>query len=231
MTTNVECSDRRWGGAWPRMWPSLRLFSPADFASLPGWSMPRWPDGFPSARHVVDCLAACELCYGLPIERPMEVIHPLKHLLECALLGGRFDGAGRAFGVEVAGQREVADHETDPVTVFGAQLFDRRVHRPAGLALEVEELRELRAALGSGGDAVTVGAHDRRGRVRAGRGGARSGGGPSGQQDDGRRDGEHGYRDEGDLQSPTHAITAVAQPEEPKAIEQVGNSQQYSNEH
>ncbi|MBS9375931.1 putative oxidoreductase CzcO [Rhodococcus sp. B50] len=61
------------GGAWPHMWPSLRLFSPADFASLPGWPMPRWPDGFPPARHVGDYLTGYEARYGLPIERPVRV--------------------------------------------------------------------------------------------------------------------------------------------------------------
>ena len=61
------------GGAWPHMWPSLRLFSPAEFASLPGWPMPRWPDGFPPASHVVDYLTAYETRYDLPIERPVRV--------------------------------------------------------------------------------------------------------------------------------------------------------------
>ncbi|MGV9672941.1 ArsO family NAD(P)H-dependent flavin-containing monooxygenase [Gordonia sp. NPDC003504] len=61
------------GGAWPHTWPSLRLFSPTQFASLPGWPMPRWQDGFPPASHVVDYLTAYEARYGLPIERPVRV--------------------------------------------------------------------------------------------------------------------------------------------------------------
>ncbi|WP_432677779.1 ArsO family NAD(P)H-dependent flavin-containing monooxygenase [Rhodococcus pyridinivorans] len=65
--------QERPGGAWPHMWSSLHLFSPAEFASLPGWPMPRWPDGFPPARHVVDYLTAYETRYGLPIERPVRV--------------------------------------------------------------------------------------------------------------------------------------------------------------
>jgi putative flavoprotein involved in K+ transport len=32
------------GGAWPRMWEGLRLFSPTSFSSLPGWMMPPWND-------------------------------------------------------------------------------------------------------------------------------------------------------------------------------------------
>lgn len=61
------------GGAWPRTWQSLRLFSPAEFASLPGWPMPPWSDGFPPASHVVDYLSAYENRYELPVERPVRV--------------------------------------------------------------------------------------------------------------------------------------------------------------
>jgi len=37
------------GGAWLHGWHSLRLFSPADASSLPGWLMPRPADnGYPA---------------------------------------------------------------------------------------------------------------------------------------------------------------------------------------
>ncbi|WP_226435548.1 ArsO family NAD(P)H-dependent flavin-containing monooxygenase [Rhodococcus yananensis] len=61
------------GGAWPHTWRSLRLFSPAEFAALPGWPMPPWPDGFPPACHVVDYFTAYEERYNLPIRRPVRV--------------------------------------------------------------------------------------------------------------------------------------------------------------
>lgn len=61
------------GGAWPHTWPSLRLFSPAEFATLPGWPMPHWRGGFPPASHVVDYLTAYEARYDLPVERPVRV--------------------------------------------------------------------------------------------------------------------------------------------------------------
>lgn len=61
------------GGAWPHTWPSLRLFSPAQFASLPGWPMPPWPDGFPPAQRVIDYLRAYEERYQLPVRRPVRV--------------------------------------------------------------------------------------------------------------------------------------------------------------
>ena len=48
------------GGAWPHAWNSLRLFSVARHSSLPGWPMPSFSDGYPTAQHVVDYLAAYE---------------------------------------------------------------------------------------------------------------------------------------------------------------------------
>lgn len=61
------------GGAWPHTWPSLRLFSPAEYASLPGRPMPPWKDGFPPARHVIEYLSDYERRYELPIRRPVRV--------------------------------------------------------------------------------------------------------------------------------------------------------------
>jgi len=64
------------GGAWRHAWPSLRLFSPARWSSLPGWPMPRDPasaDGYPTLDEAVAYLAEYERRYALPIERPVRV--------------------------------------------------------------------------------------------------------------------------------------------------------------
>ncbi|WP_329791179.1 ArsO family NAD(P)H-dependent flavin-containing monooxygenase [Lentzea sp. DG1S-22] len=61
------------GGAWPHAWNSLRLFSVARHSSLPGWPMPPFPDGYPTARHVADYLAAYEKRYDIPVLRPVQV--------------------------------------------------------------------------------------------------------------------------------------------------------------
>ncbi|MDZ7915204.1 MAG: ArsO family NAD(P)H-dependent flavin-containing monooxygenase [Rhodococcus sp. (in: high G+C Gram-positive bacteria)] len=63
----------RAGGSWQEYWPSLHLFSPAEYSRLPGWPMPRWRDGFPPASHVVDYLVAYEEKYELPVRRPVTV--------------------------------------------------------------------------------------------------------------------------------------------------------------
>lgn len=61
------------GGAWPHGWDSLRLFSPAQWSSLPGWPMPPVAAGYPDRDHVVDYLAEYEERYRLPVRRPVSV--------------------------------------------------------------------------------------------------------------------------------------------------------------
>lgn len=61
------------GGAWSHVWESLRLFSPSDHSSLPGWPMPASKDGFPTAEHVRRYLAAYEERYGFEVRRPVRV--------------------------------------------------------------------------------------------------------------------------------------------------------------
>lgn len=77
------------GGGWLHVWPSLRLFSTAEFSNLPGWPMPAY-GGFPPAAHVVDYLTAYEQRYRIPVQRPVTV--------------DRVDHEGESFRV-LAGQR------------------------------------------------------------------------------------------------------------------------------
>lgn len=60
------------GAAWLHVWPSMTLFSTAEFSNLPGMPMPAF-DGFPPAQHVVDYLTAYEKRYDLRVERPVTV--------------------------------------------------------------------------------------------------------------------------------------------------------------
>jgi putative flavoprotein involved in K+ transport len=61
------------GAAWRHVWDSLRLFSPAQRSSLPGWLMPASPDGTPTRDDVLNYFAAYEARYTLPIRRPVHV--------------------------------------------------------------------------------------------------------------------------------------------------------------
>jgi len=58
------------GGAWQHTWPSLRLFSPARWSSLPGWLMPPTADTYPTRAEALAYLAEYERRFDLPIERP-----------------------------------------------------------------------------------------------------------------------------------------------------------------
>lgn len=63
------------GGAWGQGWDSLRLFSPAQWSSLPGWQMPRAAgDDYPARDEVLAYLAEYERRYAFPVRRPARVL-------------------------------------------------------------------------------------------------------------------------------------------------------------
>lgn len=68
----LDAQDRP-GGAWPRAWPSLRLFSPARYSSLPGWLFPAG-DEHPTREQTIDYLAQYEVRYELHVRRPVRVV-------------------------------------------------------------------------------------------------------------------------------------------------------------
>ena len=61
------------GGAWQHTWPSLRLFSPARWSSLPGWLMPPTGDTYPTRAEALAYLAEYERRFALPVERPTTI--------------------------------------------------------------------------------------------------------------------------------------------------------------
>lgn len=61
------------GGSWPHYWDSLRLFSPAQWSSLPGVLMPGGSDYYPSRNDTIRYLEKYETRYQLPIQRPVTV--------------------------------------------------------------------------------------------------------------------------------------------------------------
>jgi putative flavoprotein involved in K+ transport len=61
----LEASDRP-VGSWPRYYDSLRLFSPAEYSSMPGMPFPGVPDRYPGRDEVATYLE--QYAAGLPIE-------------------------------------------------------------------------------------------------------------------------------------------------------------------
>jgi putative flavoprotein involved in K+ transport len=61
-------SAGRVGECWRRRWDSLRLFTPARYAALPGLAFPADPDHYPSKDEVADYLESYAAHFGLPVE-------------------------------------------------------------------------------------------------------------------------------------------------------------------
>ncbi len=66
------------GGAWLHTWKSLRLFSPAQWSSLPGMIMSGGSDYYPSRDAAIEYLKSYETKYDLPVKRPVEVFDVVK---------------------------------------------------------------------------------------------------------------------------------------------------------
>ena len=67
-------ANARIGGAWrTRTWDSLRLFTPARYNGLPGWSFPASGWSFPTARETADYLEAYAERFELPVRSGLKV--------------------------------------------------------------------------------------------------------------------------------------------------------------
>jgi len=61
------------GGAWQHHWKSLRLFSPAQWSSLPGVIMAGGGNYYPTREETIQYLEEYEQKYQLPVKRPIDV--------------------------------------------------------------------------------------------------------------------------------------------------------------
>ena len=68
----LDAGDRP-GGAWNQTWESLRLFSPAQWSSLPGRLMPGGTSYYPHRDEALAYLTDYEKRYSVPVERPVRV--------------------------------------------------------------------------------------------------------------------------------------------------------------
>jgi putative flavoprotein involved in K+ transport len=66
-------ASARIGDAWRRRWDSLRLFTPARWAGLPGLPFPRAEDPFPSKDRMADYLEAYAVQQALPVRSGVRV--------------------------------------------------------------------------------------------------------------------------------------------------------------
>jgi cation diffusion facilitator CzcD-associated flavoprotein CzcO len=66
------------GGAWLHTWKSLRLFSPAQWSSLPGMIMTGGSEHYPTRDVTIEYLKSYETKYNLPVKRKVDVFNVLK---------------------------------------------------------------------------------------------------------------------------------------------------------
>jgi putative flavoprotein involved in K+ transport len=67
-------ANERIGGSWrTRTWESLRLFTPARYDGLPGWSFPALAWSYPTARELADYLEAYAARFELPVRSGITV--------------------------------------------------------------------------------------------------------------------------------------------------------------
>lgn len=62
------------GGSWLHAWDSLRLFSPAEISSLPGWPLSGVDKRYPAPTDLIRYFAAYEDRYGFDVRRPVRVV-------------------------------------------------------------------------------------------------------------------------------------------------------------
>ncbi len=61
------------GGAWTHTWDSLKLFSPKEYSSLPGWMMPKTMDTYPTKEEIISYLSEYEKRYEFKVRRSTKV--------------------------------------------------------------------------------------------------------------------------------------------------------------
>jgi putative flavoprotein involved in K+ transport len=66
-------SHPRVGDVWRRRWDSLRLFTPARYDGLPGWSFPAPARSFPTRDEMADYLEAYAARFDLPVRTGVRV--------------------------------------------------------------------------------------------------------------------------------------------------------------
>jgi putative flavoprotein involved in K+ transport len=66
-------ASHRVGDAWRNRWDSLRLFTPARYAGLPGYRFPARGDSFPSKQQLADYLESYSRRFHLPVRTGLRV--------------------------------------------------------------------------------------------------------------------------------------------------------------
>jgi putative flavoprotein involved in K+ transport len=134
----------RIGDPWRNRWDSLRVFTPARYSALPGWSFPASPWSYPSKDEVASYLESYAARFRLPVRAGIHV--------------DRLTREDGAFVVQAGPTRYLADnvvvatggYQTPRIPAFASEL-DPSIHQLHSTAYRTpSQLRE--------GDVLVVGA-------------------------------------------------------------------------
>jgi putative flavoprotein involved in K+ transport len=135
-------ANERIGGSWrTRTWNSLRLFTPARYDGLPGWSFPASGWSYPTARETADYLEAYAARFDLPVRTGMAVTRLAKdgdrYRVECD--ERRFEADSVVVATGFYGKPSVPEFasELDPriVQMHSSEYRDPSQLRPGGVLL------------------------------------------------------------------------------------------------
>ncbi len=135
-------ANERIGGSWrTRTWSSLRLFTPARYDGLPGWSFPAPGWSYPTAREAADYLEAYAARFDLPVRTEMAVSRVAKdgdrYVVECG--ERRFEADCVVVATGFYGKPAVPEFaaELDPriVQMHSSDYRDPSQLRPGGILL------------------------------------------------------------------------------------------------
>ena len=137
----LDANDRI-GGSWrTRTWNSLRLFTPARYDGLPGWSYPGPGWSYPTAKELADYLEAYALRFELPVRSATAVKRLAKegerYVVDCG--ERRFMADSVVVATGFYGTPSVPDFasELDPriVQMHSSEYRDPSQLRPGGVLL------------------------------------------------------------------------------------------------
>lgn len=66
------------GGSWNKTWDSLKLFSPSEYSSLSGWTMPESKEEYPTKTEFISYLSEYEKRYDFSVQRQTHVEEVVK---------------------------------------------------------------------------------------------------------------------------------------------------------
>jgi putative flavoprotein involved in K+ transport len=139
-------------GSWPHYYNSLRLFSPARYASLPGLPFPGSPDHYPARDEVVAYLARYADHFQLPVRTntPVLTVERSQNVFEVTAKNGVSFRARSVIAATGSFQRPYMPHISGMTTYQGRVLHSAAYRTP-------DAFREQRiVVVGGGNSAVQI---------------------------------------------------------------------------